>query len=190
MKTTFLDKGKSKYWWLSLLIGILALTMGIWTLITPDTTLVALTYVFIATFFICGIMDIVYSISIMKISNSWGWPLAGGIIDILLGILLITLPLPMITTMLVILVGFWILFRSILTLIQSIELQKNEIRGWGWLLALSIMGILFSVFYMLSPVFNGIFVVMLVSVAFLTYGIFRICYAFKLRSLNKFINKN
>lgn len=189
MKTTFLNREKPKYWWLSLLVGILAIIMGIWTLVTPDTTLVALTYVFIAAFFISGIMDIGYAISTRKTSNSWGWPLAGGIIDIVLGMLLLTLPLPIITTMLVLLVGLWILFRSILTLIQSIELQRDGIKGWGWLLTLSILGILFSVFYMFSPVFNGIFIVMLVSIAFLTYGSFRILYAFKLKSINNLINK-
>jgi len=184
MRTTLFYKERPKYWWLSLLVGILAIIMGIWTLTTPDTTLVALTVFFIAAFFISGIMDIAYALSVRKISDSWGWALAGGILDIALGVLLLTFPLPVITTMLVYFIGFWILFRSILTLGQSIEFQRNGIKGWGWLLAFSILGILFSIFYMLSPIINGIFVVMLVSVALLSYGIFRIYYAFRLKSIN------
>jgi len=190
MNTRFFFSERPKYWWLSLLVGIFAVIMGVWSIITPDVTLVALTVFFVATFFISGIIDIIYAISNRKILSSWGWPLAGGIIDIILGILLVSMPFPVITTMLVYLVGFWILFRSILSLGLSCELQQNGVKNWGWLLALSILGIIFSVCYMLSPVVNGIFVVMLVSFAFITYGIFRIYYAFKLKSINDFINKD
>lgn len=189
MKTNISNSERPKYWWLSLLVGIIAIIMGIWLLTTPDTTLVALTFFFVATFFISGIFDIAYAISNRKTSGSWGWALAGGIIDIILGVLLVSMPLPVITTILVYMVGFWILFRSVLALMQSISLQQIGIKGWGWMLALSILGILFSVIYMLSPVFNGIIVVLLVSMAFLTYGIFRICYAFELRSIHKFIKR-
>lgn len=190
MKTKFFYTEKPKYWWLSLLVGILAIIMGIWSLITPDTTLVALTVFFIAVFFISGIIDIIYAVSNRKTTTNWGWPLAGGIIDIILGILLVSMPMPLVTTLLVYLIGFWIMFRSILTLGFSCELQQNGVKNWGWLLALSILGILFSVFYLLSPVFNGIFVVLLVSIAFMTYGIFRICYAFELKSIKDLIEKD
>ncbi|WP_029905053.1 HdeD family acid-resistance protein [Prevotella sp. 10(H)] len=190
MSTRFFYTEKPKYWWLSLLIGIFALIMGIWSLVTPDTTLVALTVFFIAAFFISGIIDIIYAVANRKTSSNWGWPLAGGIIDIILGVLLISLPMPLVTTMLVYFIGFWILFRSILTLGFACELQQYGVKNWGWLLALSILGILFSIFYMLSLIFNGIFVVMLVSLAFLTYGIFRIVYAFRLKSINDIIKKD
>lgn len=116
MNTTFFYTGKPKYWWLSLLVGIISIIMGVWSLVTPDTTLVALTIFFIAMFFISGITDIVYALYNRKTSNNWGWALAGGIIDIILGVLLVSLPLPVITTMLVYFVGFWILFRSVLAL--------------------------------------------------------------------------
>ncbi|WP_029901765.1 HdeD family acid-resistance protein [Prevotella sp. 10(H)] len=190
MKTTFLYREKPKYWWMSLLIGILALIMGVVSLVTPDTTLVALTVFFITMFFISGIIDIIYAVSNRKTSNNWGWALTGGIIDIVLGVLLVCMPLPVVTTMLVYFVGFWILFRSILSIGLSCELQQQGVKGWGWLLALSILGILFSIFYMLSPVLNGLFVVMLVSIAFMTYGIFRISYAFKIKSINDLLKKD
>jgi len=190
MRTTFLYREKPKYWWLFLLVGILALIMGVVSLVTPDTTLVAVTVFFITMFFVTGIIDIIYAVSNRKTSNNWGWALAGGIIDIAVGVLLVCMPLPIVTTMLVYFVGFWILFRSILSIGLSCELQQQGVKGWGWLLALSILGIIFSIFYMLSPVFNGLFVVMLVSIAFMTYGIFRIGYAFKLRSINDLIKKD
>jgi len=183
-----IHSGKTKYWWLSLVVGIVAIIMGIWMLTTPDATLAALTIFFISAFFIGGIIDIVFAIINRKNMNGWGWPLAGGIIDIILGILLAMLPFPIVTTMLVYLVGFWILFRSVLTIGIACELQQNKVKDWGWLLALAILGIIFSFIYMLSPILNGIFVVMFVSIAFMTYGIFRIVYAFRLRSINKMIN--
>jgi uncharacterized membrane protein HdeD (DUF308 family) len=177
-------KQKTKYWWASLLIGILAIAIGIWCLLTPDVTLVALTMLFIVAFFITGIIDIVYAITNRNILLGWGWNLAGGIIDIILGILLVMLPLPLITTFLVYFVGFWILFRSVWTIGTSIDLQKMGVKGWGWLLALAIIGILFSILFILSPIFSGAFIVAFISIAFMVYGIFRIYYSFKLKSVN------
>ncbi|MDR2039922.1 MAG: DUF308 domain-containing protein [Bacteroidales bacterium] len=178
-----------KYWWVSLLVGILALILGIWSIATPDVTLVALTYVFIFAFFISGILEIVFAISNREIHSGWGWTLASGIIDLLFGILLLALPLPLITTILIYFVGFWILFRSIWAIGDSVQLQRFGVKGWGWLLAFAILSIIFSFFFLISPMFGGVFIVAFVSVAFISYGIFRIYLSIKLRSLHKDVEK-
>ncbi len=191
MRNDLLDsmRQSAKYWWTSLVIGLLAVMLGIWCLATPDSTLVALTFVFVAVFLINGIIEIVFAVSNKDTLDGWGWTLAGGIIDLLFGIILIVLPLPVITVMLIYFVGFWILFRSIMGIGAAIELQRYKVDGWGWLLALAILSIIFSFIFLLSPVFSGIFIVVLVSVAFIIYGIFRIYFAFRLKAMNDRINK-
>lgn len=177
-------KSTVKYWWISLIVGLLAIILGIWSIASPDKTLVALTYVFICVFFISGTIEIIFAVSNRNILKGWGWSLTGGIIDILFGILLLTINPAVIAVVLIYFVGFWILFRSILTISESIELQQYPASGWGWLLALGILSVLFSIFFLMSPLlFQGIFVVALISVALIVYGIFRVYLAIKLKSL-------
>lgn len=178
-----------KHWWVSLVNGLLAVILGIWCIATPDTTLVALTYLFIFAFLLSGVVEIVFSIANRNILADWGWSLACGIIDIIFGVLMLLLPLPIITVMLIYLIGFWILFRSVWMIGESIELKRMHVKGWGWFLAMAILSILFSFLFIISPVISGVLIVAFVSVAFLTYGIFRIYLALKLRSIHKEIKE-
>ncbi len=192
MKNEILESVKDgvKYWWVSLLVGLLAVILGVWCLATPDTTLIALTYVFVFAFFITGIIEISFAVANKNIFPDWGWRLAVGIIDILFAILLLALPLPIITVGLLYFVGFWILFRSIWAIAESYQLQRWGIKDWGWMLAFGILCVVFAFLFLFSPVFfKGVFVIAIVSVALILYGFFRIYLAFKLKSLDKDIKK-
>ena len=191
MENQFLDSVKNavKYWWSSLLLGILAIILGIWAVATPDVTLVTLSYLFVWAFFIGGILEIVFAVSNKNMLSGWGWTLSSGIIDILFSILLMAMPLPVITTIFIYVIGFWIMFRSIWTIGESVELQKLGVPGWGWMLALGILSVLFSILFIMSPIFSGAFIVVLVSIALIIYGIFRIYLSFKLKSIHKYIKK-
>ena len=191
MKNEFFDTVKKgvKYWWVGLLVGLLAVVLGIWCLFTPDATLVAMTWVFIVIFLLSGVSEIVFSVS-NRHMRGWGWSLAGGIIEILFGILLVVMPKVFIAAILVYLVGFWMLFRGIWGIGEAAELNTIGVRGWGWSLAGAILTILFAFFFLLSPaLFKGIFVVALISVSLLTYGAYRIFLAFRLRSIHKDIKE-
>lgn len=185
MENQILDTAKqySKNWWVSILVGLLSIGMGAWCIATPDSTLVALTMFFVITFFVVGTMDIIYAVS-NKHTKGWGWTLTAGIVDILFGILLISMPPLMVTAMLIYYVGFWIMFRSIWAIGVSSDMQRFG--GGRNLLIIGILGLVFSFLYLISPVFsNGGVLVMLVSIAFMTYGVFRIVLGFNLRSINK-----
>ncbi len=183
-------KRKVKHWWISLLVGILALILAVWALVTPVETLTAMIYVFIIMFFISGISDIGFALINRDAMRGWGWSLVNGILEIVFGIILLIIPATVLTTILLYLVGFWVLFRSVWSVGEAIELQIIGIRGWGWFLALGILGIIASIIFIVSPVFAGIFVVALISLALMFYGIFRIYLAFGLRKINKIISRN
>ncbi len=177
-----------KYWWVSLLVGLLAIALGIWCLFTPFSTLVALTFVFAITFFISGLSEIIFAISNRNILNGWGWTLVSGIVDLLFGIILILLPIEVITLVLAYFVGFWVMFHSIWAIGSAVELQRGGISGWGWLLILAIMGVIMSFIFIISPLFTTGFIIFLVSISIISYGISRIFLSFKLKSLHKEID--
>jgi uncharacterized membrane protein HdeD (DUF308 family) len=77
------------YWWalLSALTGILA---GIVLLVWPLLGAFSLTTVLIAFLFIEGVISIMYALEHRKaLSGRWGWMLASGIADVVLGLILL-----------------------------------------------------------------------------------------------------
>ena len=132
-----------KYWWISVLTGLLAIALGILFISTPQSALLSLAMLFAIGFLANGIFELAFTLSNKKSISGWGWNLVGAIIDILLGLLLISVP-GITVFVLIYFVGFWLLFRSIWGLGASLELQTLGIKGWGWLLAFAILGVLFS----------------------------------------------
>lgn len=172
-----------KRWYLPLILGIVLIVIGAWVFLTPLASYVALSILFAVTFFITGILEIVYAVSNSKVQGSnWGWPLAGGIIDFLIGLLLIALP----QTAMVFLsfyVGFGIMFRSGMAIGHSIDLKRLHVPGWGYLLFLGILGLLFSFVLIWNPLFAGLTIVFYTALAFISLGIFQVILAFRLKKL-------
>lgn len=177
-------RGAVRHWWTSLIIGLLAVVLGVWCIFTPMATLGALTMLFIAAFLVSGLFEIIFAVGNRRHLRGWGWALTGGIVDMLLGIMLAAAPAPAATAVLVYFVGFWIMLRSLWAIGGASELSALGVRGWGWLLALAIASFIFSlVFIFSSPIFGGTFVVAFFSTAMIVYGIFRIWLALKLKAV-------
>lgn len=142
----------------------------------------ALATLFSVTFLVNGIFEIYSAISMRKETQGWGWILAGGIIDVLVGIILVSNPL-LNLTVLPFVVGFGLMFRSMMAIGVSFDLNSFGVKGWGWLLAMGIAGLIFSFFLIRNPVFAGITVVIWTAMAFFCIGIFKIGLAFQLKKL-------
>lgn len=173
-----------KHWWVSLLIGILSIILAMWCLTAPTTTLAVLGVIFVVGFLIAGISEIAFALANRNTSHGWGWTLASGIIDILFALILMTTPVGTIET-LIFFVGFWTMFQSIWGIGSAIELQKSGINGWGWALLLGILGLIFSFILITNPVFAADFIIYMLSFTLLFYGLLRIFFAFKLKSIGK-----
>lgn len=174
-----------KHWWLSLIVGLLGIIAGICCFATPISSIEVLTNLFIVIMIVGGIFNIVTAAVNAKWNRYWGWDLARGILEILLGIWMLMLPTPVITTTLVYIFGFWMLFHSIMGICEACELSNIRLRGWGWLLACGILGLLCSFVFLMAPVYGGIFVLSYIGISFILYGIFRIVFAFQIKRYGK-----
>lgn len=175
-----------KNWWVALILGIVGVVVGIWCLFTPIETFVAITILFVVAFFVGGISEIVFAISNRNVMRNWGWSLAMGIIDFIFAIILIS-NMAVATIMICYLIAFWILIQSIWGIGMSLDLQQYKGIGWGWLLALSVLGILFSIMLLFQPAAAGLFAAYIIGFSFLSYGISRIYLAFRLKSIHKYL---
>lgn len=174
----------AKNWWISLLIGIISLLLGIWCLFTPLETFAALSIVFTISFFAGGLMEIIFALSNTQTMKNWGWTLAMGIIDLIFGFILISNPI-MAPVLLACLIAFWLLFQAIWGIGISIDLKSVEGSEWGWLLALSIIGVFAAFLLIFRPEITALFTAYIVSFGFIFYGIFRIYLSLKLKSIEK-----
>lgn len=174
-----------KRWYLPLILGLIFIAVGIWVIFTPIESYLALSILFAIVFLISGVLGISYAISNREILSGWGWSLAAGIAELLIGILLI-IRLELTVVMLALFVGFAILFRSIMAVIWSFEIKKLELSGWGSLLVLGILGAVFALILLWNPILAGLTVVAYTSAAFLVIGGFQVYLAIKIRKLNRY----
>jgi uncharacterized membrane protein HdeD (DUF308 family) len=151
METNLLNR-RVKHWYLPLILGAILIAVGIWVLKTPAESYLALSMLFAYTFFITGILEIIYSVSNRNELEHWGWSLVGGIIDLLIGCLLISQP-QMSMLILPFFVGFGILFRSLMMIGWSLFLRKAGQGNWTNLLFIGILGAIFSFILLWNPVF-------------------------------------
>lgn len=164
------DSRHVKYWWVSLIAGLLSILVGVLCLVTPDATLVALSMLFIAVLLVDGIMDIVLAASNSDMLRGWGWMLVTGIMELLLAIMLMVMPIGSVVGTLIYVVGFWILFRAFWALGEAYEFRRYT--DGSWLIILAVLAIIFSFFFLVSPAWNGLFIVSMISLAFFAYGIY------------------
>ncbi len=187
MDTNYLPRSM-RYWYLILILGMVMVATGLWVFATPLTAYVTLALLFAATFFITGLLEIIYAISNRRVNDNWGWSLTGGIIDLVIGILLLSNP-GMTMLFLAFYVGFGILFRSVMVIGGAISLKKFDWKYWWVYLIFGISGIVFSLFMILYPMIGGITLVFYTGMAFILIGAANIFLAFKLRKIKKlFLN--
>ncbi len=176
----------TRYWWLALLSGILFIIAGIWVLRTPLESYFLLAMLFAMIFLVTGAIEVFTAIAGRKVVTGWGWTLAGGILDLLVGFILVSNPL-LSATVLPFVVGFGVLFRSVMAIGGSLEMKSMGVPSWGWLLALGIIGLLCSFILLSNPLFAGMTVVVWTAMAFIAIGIARIWAGFGMRSLGKIV---
>lgn len=179
-------KNRIKYWWTSTIIGLLAIILGVLCLSMPTATLAAMTYIFIIAFLLGGITDVIFAVANRDVLLNWGWRLSGGILNIFFGLVLLIIPTSIITTILIYFIGFGILYHSISGLIDVIGIRKINPKGWGWLLATMVAIVLLSLMFLISPlIFKGKFIVTLISLTFILFGIFKIYISLQTRKIYK-----
>jgi uncharacterized membrane protein HdeD (DUF308 family) len=176
-------KNSVKHWYLPLITGILFIAVGILVFTTPAESYVVLSVIFSFSFLITGAFDIFFSISNRNEMEGWGWDLSLGILSLLVGILMLIHPeISMVT--LPFFVGFVLLFRSIMAIGVSLELRNYYILDWGYLLAIGIIGTMFSLILLWNPAFAGLSLVMWTALAFIALGAFSIYLSLKLKKLH------
>ena len=169
---TFIDKMDYavKNWWLSLLVGLLYIIVAIYLMFAPLASYVALSILFSVSMFVSGLFEIAFALANKKGISSWGWYLAGGIIDLILGIFLMASP-GLSMEVLPFVLAFWLMFRGFSATGYSMDLKRYGTRN--------------SIGVIWQPALGAFTLVYMIAYALLIIGIFRVMLSFELKSLHK-----
>ncbi|WP_417859384.1 HdeD family acid-resistance protein [Xanthomarina gelatinilytica] len=186
METTFFKSIKEaiKHWYIPVLVGLFFVIVSVIVFLSPAGSLLTLSILFALSFLFGGLSEIIFSISNRHQLENWDWSLAFGIITFIVGTSLLIHPALSISV-LAFYIGFIILFRSVAAISFALDIKKYGSKNWGVLLALGILGIVFSFILIWNPIFAGMSVVVLVALSFLFTGLFSIYLGLQLRQIHK-----
>ena len=89
MKTSSLNYwGQSKYWWIVLIVGILMVICGFAYWLWPSIGYAVSSQIFGWLLVLAGIVQLCVSSGVNR-PRGWGWWLAGGVIDLFIGFMLV-----------------------------------------------------------------------------------------------------
>ena len=163
--TYLIERSKQavRYWWLMLLIGIALFVLGILVFIYPAQSYVSMAVLFGWVILAAGILEVVLSASSDHFVTGRGWMLAGGVIQIILGLILVfNVALSAVT--LPIVLGFWLLFRGFSTIGLGGDMRAMGISGAGWTIVGGVLLLLCALWMLFQPlVFGTAFVVVWLS---------------------------
>ena len=185
MKTLFDElQCEVKNWWFSLLLGILYVVVAVSLMFAPLSGYAVLSILFSISMLFSGLLEISFAVSNRKNVSSWGWYLAGGIIDLILGIFLMASP-GLSMEVLPFVLAFWLMFRGFSATGYSMDLKRYGTRNWGWYMVFGILAILCSIGVIWQPALGAFTLVYMIAYALLIIGIFRVMLSFELKSLHK-----
>jgi len=167
-------------WWLFAIKGLLLLAAGVAILMRPAEGYVGLSVLFSVVIFCVGFAQIVFALGNRASLSGWGWTLASGIIDLAIGLFLISFPGVSLAT-LPFFVGFWLMLRAFYLMGIAFDLNHAGVKGWGWLLASGILTLIFSWMVLFFPLAGAVGIIYYSAIAFIAGGLGAFILAFKLR---------
>ena len=108
------SKQAVRYWWLLLLAGIALFVVGMLIFVFPARSYVGMSMLFGWVILLTGILEVLLSTANRHFITGRGWMLAGGVIEIVLGVILI-LNVGLSAATLPLFLGFWLMMRGFST---------------------------------------------------------------------------
>jgi uncharacterized membrane protein HdeD (DUF308 family) len=174
-----------KRWWLSLLVGIIAVVVGFIILVNPVTSYYIFGIWLGAAIFVSGIFGLIQSINSKNYFVHRGWLIVANIADIVIGLILMFNAI-IAEIFMPTLLGFWLLYRGATMLIQGFDLRDYGIRDAGWVVFYAALIIALAVAILWLPMTFGIeAVILFIAIAVIAYGISIISLSYRLWEVHR-----
>ncbi|WP_295938227.1 DUF308 domain-containing protein [uncultured Alistipes sp.] len=188
--TSLIENSKRaiRYWWLLLIIGIALFAVGILMFVYPAQSYLGLSLIFGWLILFSGILEVALTAANKHFITGRGWMLAGGIIEIVLGVVLIFNVALSAATMPIFL-GFWLMLRGFSAIGLGGDMNALGVPGSGWTIFAGILLLLCSLWILLQPlVFGTTAVIVWVGISLLFAGAAASSLSLQLRQAHKCLN--
>lgn len=162
-----------------LVIGIIMAILGVYIWMNPMDTLVAVSTYIGIIFVIIGVIYI-----FEFITRKHDRYLTYGILDVLIGTVLMSRGAFVVTSLSIIL-GLWILFTSILQITAAVRFKKINLSFWTYPLAVGILGVIFSFIILHNPAAGILTIAIALGAYMVFYGLLMISEYFFIRDLDE-----
>jgi uncharacterized membrane protein HdeD (DUF308 family) len=170
----------SRYWWTTLLRGVVWILFGIVVFTQPGISLVTLTLLFGAFALVDGIGNVVSAVGGRQEYQNWWVLLLAGLAGIVVGVL--TFVSPGVTALgLLYFIAIWAIATGILAIVAAIHLRK-EIEGEFWLGLAGFASVVFGVLLVARPGAGALTVLWLIASYAIAFGVMLVILAFKERA--------
>ena len=175
---------KSKNWWLITIKGLIFIFLGFYILKFPVSGMLGLIIYGSISLFLSGLILATFAIITRKIHHGWGWQMAEGLLDILLGmVLLLNIGLTAITLPYVF--AFYGILTGIFWIFQSVFFRNNHYKFWGVVLLAGLFSLLVGILIFLRPVIAVLTIVAIIGIMFIVQGFFLTLFSFEISRAHK-----
>lgn len=183
------DYEKTEYlirrWWLSLIAGIVSISIGFIILVNPVTSYYIFAIWLGAAIFVSGLFGIMQNVSSKNYFVRRGWLIVANIADIVIGLVLMFNAI-ISEVFMPTLLGFWLLYRGATMLVQGFDLRDYGIRDAGWVIFYAALIIALAVAILWLPMTFGLeAVILFIAIAVIAYGISTISLSYRLWEVHR-----
>jgi hypothetical protein len=171
-----------KNWWWFIVKGLLLIAAGIAIFYWPAHGYAGLSVLFSIIILSTGFSQLFFSIANSNILKGWGWTLASGILDVVIGFYLLSNPAVTMVTLPYIL-GFWLMFGSFYLIGASIDLNSLGVKNWGWVTVGGVLTLVFAFLVLYYPSAGVVSIIAWAGSALIISGVFNFVLASKLKSI-------
>lgn len=178
-----------KHWWMYLIIGFVALILGVFMLMSPAITYELMTLLLGLALVIFGIIQLIVGLVSKNFFVSRAAVIIGAVLDIVLGVLLSANP-GIAAISLPLILGMWMLYQSFMMINYAGDLKGFKMKGYGWTLFCGVVLLVLAILILLRPISIGVLTVAIyIALSFIIYGLSEIVSAFRLKSLHEIMDE-
>jgi uncharacterized membrane protein HdeD (DUF308 family) len=175
----------SKYWWVLVIRGVMAIALGVFAFARPQETIAALVLVFGVIALIDGTIAVAAAIAGHSLTPYWWVLMLQGLLGV--GVGMLTLFNPAITAVaLLVYIAVWAIGMGVLQVIAAVRL-RHDITGEWWLALGGIAGIAFGILLIRNPAAGALAVLWLIGSYALVWGVMLMLGGFDVRRLHKHV---
>ncbi|PWS30440.1 HdeD family acid-resistance protein [Pedobacter paludis] len=162
-----------------LISGIMMFIIGIYVLISPSEAYFSLSLILAVGLGLSVFFHLYLAFTFRRRVSGWLWLLGGAIIDIALAAYLFYFP--MLTMILLpVLIGIWLLLNGFMEIGRSLNTTAYSGRHWFGFLLPGVIIFIFSFLILDNPLMGMINIVSWMALLFITSGLLRIFFSFRL----------